>query len=124
MSCATEGAVCEVRIEYTNSALSCSGNNLKIVPSTQFTVTAFAHAEGYENSETVTATFDMMTASTGDINGDGQINIIDVITLVNMILGKNNRRPYQYNRDVVNVEALEKVTAADVKAEKNTILRE
>lgn len=88
VSCATEGAVCEVRIEYTNSALSCSGNNLKIVPSTQFTVTAFAHAEGYENSETVTATFDMMTASTGDINGDGQINIIDVITLVNMILGK------------------------------------
>ena len=88
VSCATEGSECEVHIEYANSNISCTGNNLKLIPSTQFTITATAHAEGYEDSETVTATYDMVGASTGDLNGDGIVNISDVIKLVNIILNK------------------------------------
>ena len=53
---------------------------------TQFNVSVYASREGYENSEPATITIDM--TSVGDVNGDGQVTIADVTSLVNLILGK------------------------------------
>ena len=55
--------------------------------STAFTVSTYAMAEGRENSEIVTATFGLPKIA-GDLNEDGHIDISDVTTLVNIILGK------------------------------------
>ena len=51
-----------------------------------YTVTSYATAEGYEDSEVATSTF-RWEKTEGDMNGDGMVNIIDVVKLVNMILG-------------------------------------
>ena len=52
-----------------------------------FKVSTYAMAEGYEDSEVVTATFSWPKTA-GDLNEDGHIDISDVTTLVNIILGK------------------------------------
>ncbi|MBO4606408.1 MAG: hypothetical protein J5682_00735 [Prevotella sp.] len=51
-----------------------------------FTISVYAKRRGYENSEVATATINL--ASIGDVNGDGQVTIADVTSLVNIILGK------------------------------------
>ena len=51
-----------------------------------FTVSVFARREGYLDSDKATATINIATI--GDLNGDGQVTIADVTSLVNVILGK------------------------------------
>ncbi len=61
-----------------------NGNELEL--GTTFTISVYAKRSGYEDSEVATATINL--ASIGDVNGDGQITIADVTSLVNIILGK------------------------------------
>jgi hypothetical protein len=61
-----------------------NGNELAI--GGNFTVNVYAVKEGYDNSDTATMTINM--SQMGDMNGDGQVNIADVTSLVNAILGK------------------------------------
>ena len=50
------------------------------------TVIVIATKEGYEDSEPAEITFNLMQA--GDVNGDGEINVSDVTSLVSIILGQ------------------------------------
>lgn len=50
-----------------------------------YTVTSHATAEGYEDSDAVTATF-RWDSDDSDINGDGVVDVVDVTALINMIL--------------------------------------
>ena len=61
-----------------------NGNELEL--GTTFTISVYAKRRGYADSEVATATINL--ASIGDVNGDGQITIADVTSLVNIILGK------------------------------------
>ena len=83
VTCATEGAKCVTSIVTEEQA----SEDAEIDLSTEFTVRTYATAEGYEDSEVVTATFNR-SQTTGDLDGDGYVNISDVTTLVNIILGK------------------------------------
>jgi hypothetical protein len=58
----------------------------------------------------------------GDVNRDGQISIADVTALVNIILGKDNTEPYQYDHDAANVNTDGSISIADVTALVNSIL--
>lgn len=58
----------------------------------------------------------------GDVNDDGQVSIADVTALVNIILGKDNTQPYQYNHDAADVNGDESISIADVTALVNIIL--
>ena len=58
----------------------------------------------------------------GDINYDGLISIADVTALVNIILGKDNSKPYQYNHDAADVNTDGTISIADVTALVNMIL--
>ncbi|MBQ6189077.1 MAG: dockerin type I repeat-containing protein [Bacteroidaceae bacterium] len=58
----------------------------------------------------------------GDINYDGLISIADVTALVNIILGKDNNKPYQYNHDAADVNTDGTISIADVTALVNIIL--
>ncbi|MBQ6190566.1 MAG: dockerin type I repeat-containing protein [Bacteroidaceae bacterium] len=58
----------------------------------------------------------------GDVNKDNQISIADVTALVNIILGKDNSEPYQYDHEAADVNGDNTVSIADVTALVNIIL--
>ncbi len=58
----------------------------------------------------------------GDVNKDGSVTIADVTALVNIILGKDNTEPYQYDHEAADVNRDEGITIADVTALVNIIL--
>ena len=58
----------------------------------------------------------------GDVNRDKQITIADVTALVNIILGKDNIQPYQYDHDAADVNQDNSITIPDVTALVNIIL--
>ena len=58
----------------------------------------------------------------GDVNHDGFVTIADVTALVNIILGKDNNPPYQYDHQAANVNGDTIITIADVTALVNIIL--
>ena len=58
----------------------------------------------------------------GDVNGDGQVSIADVTALVNIILGKDNTQPYQYDHEAADVNGDGSTSIADVTALVNIIL--
>ncbi len=58
----------------------------------------------------------------GDINKDGTINIADVTALVNIILGRDDKAPYDYDHTAADLSGDGKITIADVTALVNIIL--
>ena len=56
------------------------------------------------------------------MNRDGQITIADVTALVNIILGKDNVSPYQYDHAAADVNTDGNISIADVTALVNIIL--
>ena len=58
----------------------------------------------------------------GDVNGDGSVTIADVTALVNIILGKDDTKPYLYDHGAADVNGDEGITIADVTALVNIIL--
>lgn len=83
---ATEGAKCITNISASNIEPLTDGEISLNTPLTIYTVKAYATAEGYADSDEATATF-RWEKTEGDMNGDGTVNIADVIHLVNIILG-------------------------------------
>ena len=84
---ATEGATCVTNITASNAEPLSDGEISLNTPLIVYTITSYATKEGYDDSEVATATFRYEKAE-GDMNGDGMLNITDVIHLVNMILGQ------------------------------------
>ena len=83
----TEGATCVTNISAsTANPLTDREINLS-TPLIVYTVTAYATAEGYDDSEVATATF-RFEGNKGDVDGDGKIDISDLTQLVNIILGQ------------------------------------
>ena len=82
----TEGA----HYEISGTLVSSLSGTDSFTPTIQLTVTAYATAEGCEQSETATATFDLIEilANVGDMNGDGQLTIEDVTKVVDKVLKK------------------------------------
>ena len=58
----------------------------------------------------------------GDVNNDTEITIADVTALVNIILGKDNEKPYEYNHKAADVNGDKVISVADVTALVNIIL--
>lgn len=85
-SCETEGAIYHYNIQLSQELSGESTGVAKLPESFTILVTAYTTAEGYEPSEITTASF---AISVDDINGDGEVNIGDVTTLVNKILQKD-----------------------------------
>ena len=61
-TCATQGAVCH--IDYKTSGTGSASNSLSVAAS--ITVTAYATADGYAQSETASATFDLAQSGGND----------------------------------------------------------
>ena len=85
-TCETEGAVCHYTYKYVGEGNGENNGNV----SGQITITAYATAEDYADSDTVTKTFDLTggTSDNCDVNGDGVVNMEDANIVVNKYLGK------------------------------------
>ena len=77
-------------------------------------------ADDVEGTESYTLVYE--NPDNGDVNNDGYITIADVTALVNIILGKDNAEPHQYNHVSADVNQDGNVTIADVTALVNIIL--
>ena len=62
------------------------------------------------------------TTVTGDVNRDGQIGIADVTALVNILLGKDDAVPHEYDHAAANVNNDGSTSIADVTELVNMIL--
>ena len=83
-TCETEG----VTYVYTITPSISTGQSTDgVIPlSTSFTVSVKATCEGYEDSEIATTTVNL--SQVGDLDGDGELSVTDITSLVNAILGK------------------------------------
>lgn len=82
-SCDTDDAKYHYRMQISEHFFGETTSDV-ILPNTySLIVTVFAEAEGYEPSEEITQTFSFFV---DDVNGDGDVNIGDITTLVNKIL--------------------------------------
>ena len=84
----------DAKIEY-NYTISANGSGSAeaggVKPEYTLTVKAWANAEGYEASDTVTATFESSATASGnkgDVNEDGKVDISDIVAVINIIAGK------------------------------------
>ncbi len=83
-TCETEG----VTYVYTITPASYTGQSTDglISLGTSFTVNVKATRDGYTDSDTATTTVNI--SQVGDMDGDGELTVTDVTSLVNAILGK------------------------------------
>lgn len=85
-SSATSGAVCHYKYNIINSS-GAGDNGADVI--LKIKISAYATAEGFEDSDTVTETFDNKVAGGScDVNGDGIVNMQDANIIVNKYLGK------------------------------------
>lgn len=87
-SCETEGAVIvsEVRVEDAQKS-----NATELELTRKYIITAYARKDGMRRS--ATATKELTWNDTGDVNGDGVVDVADVVTVVNIILHDGQQDP-------------------------------
>ena len=71
---------------------------------------------------TLTRLYDVPTFMPGDVDNSGSVSIADVTALVNIVLGKDSTKPYQYNHDAADVDGNGVISIADVTTLVNKIL--
>lgn len=89
VECATEDATCVTNIIASGVNPNADGEINLNAPLTEFTITAYATANGYRDSDVVTSTLHW-EKNENDVNGDGVVDISDVVLLINMILDSDN----------------------------------
>ena len=92
----------------------------------------YFHESGYDSAVPPVVRWDNSGAASqwsvvdttlpGDVNNDGSVTIADVTALVNIILGKDNTEPFQYNHDAADVNNDGSISIADVTSLVNIIL--
>lgn len=87
--CETEG------VNYVSVITAPDAKNYydgKIIPTNQYTVSVYATKEGYENSDVATKVIDIAgtvgSGVRGDVNGDGVVDVADVVKVTNIIMGE------------------------------------
>ena len=89
VECATEDATCVTNIVASSANPDADGEINLNVPLTEFTITAYATAPGYRDSDVATSTLHWERTE-DDVNGDGTVDISDVVLLTKKILGSDH----------------------------------
>ena len=83
--CKTEGVTFHYSISYPEISEN-TGNNIDL--SSICIVNVYATKEGYDASNIATAEIDIRGLK-GDVNADGEVNVADLVTTTNIIMGKD-----------------------------------
>ncbi len=65
---------------------------------------------------------DLTVCVLGDVNRDGNISVVDVMAIVNIILGDDDKEPYLYDHDVADMTGDDEITVTDAMNLVNVIL--
>lgn len=88
-SCVTKGVKYHYTIAPSTLSSEAETEDGEITFTPDYTVSVYATADGYKESETVTLTISSCAeTSVGDINGDGSLDVTDITYLVNKVLGR------------------------------------
>ena len=85
--CETEGVEFVYSITTPANTANQTGNNVDM-PHTN-TVSVYAKKAGYMNSDVATEDIDVRGMK-GDVNTDGEVNVGDIVTVTNIMAGKDN----------------------------------
>ena len=84
-ACETE----DVEYHYTIShqdVKAGAGNNVKLT--NKYIISVYASKDGYTDSEVAKAEIVYNGGSNGDMNGDGVVNVADIVKITNLIMNK------------------------------------
>lgn len=89
-ACDTEGVT--FKWNYQFDAGNAEGNGAKAIlgGTTNCTVSVYATKDGCEDSDVATANVEVAWGKKGDANADGVVNVADLVTTTNIIMGKDN----------------------------------
>lgn len=111
------GAPAGVTWTSSSEVVAINGNNATVSAEEETAVTLTATCGNYSRAWALTV--DKGEGVVGDANEDGEVNVNDVTTIINYILGKN---PSPFNFDNANVNGDEEVNVMDVTIIINMIL--
>ena len=86
--CDTKGVKFKVNYNYVGTK-DVEGDETILAGTTTCHVSVYATKEGYENSDVATADVELHIGKKGDVNADGEVNVADLVTTTNIIMGKD-----------------------------------
>ena len=86
-SCDTEGVEYVTNVECLDNK-TFTGNEIQL--SGKYRVSVYATKAGFDNSDVATEEIEVLGMK-GDINGDGEVNVTDIVTLVNIIMSGDSQ---------------------------------
>lgn len=90
-SCETEGVKYVYKISRTGNVSEGEifSPSIKLLePSSKYTLKVYASKTGYTDSDAVYVDFVLEKDVRGDVNSDGTVNVADIVSVTNMIIGK------------------------------------
>ena len=88
-SCETEDVTYKVNYQLGSADATVAGDETALGGTTTCLVTVIATKEGYNNSEAATAEVKIAWGKRGDVNTDGEVNVGDIVTVTNIMAGKD-----------------------------------
>lgn len=87
--CETEGVTFKSSYTFNTGNTDADSKEIILAGTTTCQVSVYAMKEGYENSDVATANVEIAWGKKGDTNGDGEVNVGDLVTTTNIIMGKD-----------------------------------
>jgi hypothetical protein len=85
--CETEGA--SFNASYSYNSVNKIGKELVLAGTTTAHVSVYATKEGYQDSDVAEADVELYVSKKGDVNADGEVNVGDIVTVCNIMAGKD-----------------------------------
>ena len=88
--CETEDVTYKATYQLDNAVNNIDGEKVVLAGTTNCVVSVYATKEGYEDSDIATAKVEIAWGKKGDVNQDGEVNVGDIVTVTNIMAGKDN----------------------------------
>ena len=88
-TCGTEGVTFKTTYNIVGSADNVDGDEVILGGTATCQVSVYATKDGYEDSDVATADVEISWGKKGDVNADGEVNVADLVTTTNIIMGKD-----------------------------------
>ena len=87
--CETEGVTFKWYYSFNGGNAENAGNKVILGGKTKCHVTVYAAKDGYVDSDVAETDVELYVGKKGDTNGDGVVNVGDLVTTTNIIMGKD-----------------------------------
>ena len=88
--CETEDVTFKWNYSFNGGNAESDGNKVILAGKTNCHVTVYAAKEGYQDSDVAETDVELYVGKKGDVNADGEVNVGDLVTTTNIMMGKDN----------------------------------